>query len=61
MSKGIKRKIVRTTVILPVEVRDAMRVVREVVRVLPSHQIELGLREYLKQHRALLESRGIKL
>lgn len=55
------RKRVRTTVVLPAEIREAMRVVREVIRVLPSHQIELGVREYLKQHDELLRSRGIKL
>lgn len=59
-----KRKIMkaRTSVLLPFEMRDAMRAVREVARILPSHQIELAVRAYLKEnHAELLKERNIKL
>lgn len=54
-------KKVRLTVLLPRELRAAMDVVSKEVRVLPSFQTELGIREYLKQHKKLLETNGINL
>lgn len=64
--KSKKKKVVtsgkvRLTVLLPKELREAMNVVSAQVRVLPSFQTELGIREYLKQHEELLKSHGITI
>lgn len=53
---------VRIGVMMEGDVRDATLVVRDHVRILPSHQIDLALRRYLlDEHKALLEKHGIKL
>lgn len=64
MSKGKSKSQpkARTSVLLPIPIRDGMRVVREVARILPSHQIELAIREYLlTNHGEILKARGIQL
>ncbi len=43
------------------DVRKAMLVVRDNIRVLPSHQVDLAMREYMKQYEKILKENGIKL
>lgn len=60
MSK--KSKSIRTSLSLPANLLKAMEIVRSEKRVYKSHQIELGLLLYFeKEHRALLESKGMHL
>lgn len=59
MSKASKK--VRVGFIMQPDVREAMLVIRDVVRVLPSHQVDLALREYFKEHKDVLKKHGITI
>lgn len=50
---------VRVGMIMQPDVRDAMLVIRDVIRVLPSHQVDLAMREYVQQYKDLLLEHGI--
>lgn len=54
-------KKVKTSWYLPEDMIQAMDVVFNEKRVLKSHQVEMGLREYLKEHKAILKREGINL
>ena len=60
MEKSKIRK--RVTIALPPHLIRAMSLVRDVVRISNTAQIELGLRWYLeKHHKSLLDSKKINL
>lgn len=52
---------IRTTLLLSQEIRDGMKIVKEVERVLPSHQMELAITQYLAKYQSLLKKHGITL
>ncbi len=57
-----KQEKVRVGFIIEGDVREAMLAVRDTARVLPSHQVDLALRIYLKEkYTELLTERGITL
>lgn len=56
------KKKIRIGIIMESDVRAAMLAVRDIVRIIPSHQVDLALRAYYRDNYAeLLERHGIKV
>ena len=53
------KKKIKSSWYLPEDILEAMQVVFNDKRVQKSHQIEMGMKLYLKEHKSLLKSKGV--